>query len=80
MPHTPWEWENPICERSLTGRIRPRVLSRAFRSPLILMQVEEKLTHRNMFDESKAVERTIWRDATISDLSIREYIIGTSSS
>lgn len=77
MPATPWEWENPVRERHLTGRTRPRVVTRWFRKPSIIMQVEEELVHVHMFDETKRTVRKIWRDAGIFDLTIKEYLVGT---
>ncbi len=70
MPATPWEWENPIRKRVLTGRYRPRVQVRVWGlKPIIHMQCEEMITRVNMFDATKEFVAHVWRDMTVDDIT-----------
>ena len=71
MPATPWEWENPVVKRSLTGRTRPRVDISFWGKIRIIFQVQERVEHQHMFN-GKVGLRYVWRDAQPKDLSIGE--------
>jgi len=59
----------------LTGEFRYRILTRCFRKPLLVQQVEEQskgvheryCTYTGSIDDIP-YDRTYWRDATVEDL------------
>jgi len=77
MPATPWSWENPIKERKLTGRWRPR--TQKWTGKMIL-QVQFENTHYQMFDDTKKTSGTTyeWNDASAHDLALLAAKLGPS--
>lgn len=59
----------------LTGKTRSRILTRCFRKPLLVHQVEEQskgihesyCVHTGSTDD-RPYDNTYWRDATVEDL------------
>ena len=76
MPGAPWSWNNPIKERKLTGRWRPRIQKWTGK---LIVQVQFENTHYHVLDDTKATSGTThdWQDATVYDLSLLAAKLGT---
>lgn len=77
MPATPWSWENPVKERKLTGRWRPRIQKWTGK---MILQVQFENTHCDHLDPEKKTTATTydWHDATTYDLALLAAKLGTA--
>ena len=68
MPGVPWEWHNPIDQKTIrrTGKSRARL--QRF-TGLMVLQVELTGIRRPLFGGRKTGTATWWRDATPDDAS-----------
>lgn len=69
MPVVPWDWNNPIHVRKLTGKWRPRY-QKWWRGGGYVIQVQVKNTHVHIHDSRHRPTASTfeWRDATADDL------------
>lgn len=56
-----------MTTETLTGQRRFRAEQRAFRSPLMVLQVQER--RRGLIDDEIPFDELSWRDATVEDIT-----------
>lgn len=66
-----------MLKHELTGNTRLRPLSRLFRKPLMVLQVEvrEHGTLCGIYDNSHQIDRTYWTDARVEDVAYSPKIL-----
>ena len=77
MPAAPWSFKNPVKERKLTGRWRPRIQKWTRK---MILEVQFENTHYGFLDPKKKTTTTTydWHDATIYDLVLLAAKLGTT--